>query len=244
MSAPSKATQAKLNKLHYRIAQGTKKEKKKALAKAEKIGYTVESSRRGVAHFKSKGEDGHSVVTIKGTDPSNKKDLLSDLKLAFGLSKTDKQFKHRTKEIKKVYSGIDADKDKYLTGHSLGGSIVTHAMTKSKSIRDNTKQATTYNAGYTPAFHAELSKDLKKEDKKELKKKLVHHHNKGDPISASLTMASVGKTKTTKGKAASPHSLDNFHADKSLKDKPGEDPHQMSKEVGEGIGAAMMEDDE
>ena len=95
-------------------------------------------------------------------------------------------------------------------------------MTKSKSIRDNTKQATTFNAGYTPAFHAELSKDLKKEDKKELNKKLVHQHNKGDPISAALTMGSVGKTKTTKGKAASPHSLDNFHADKPLKDKPEE----------------------
>ena len=222
MSAPSKSTQAKLNKLHYRIAQGDKKDKEKAVAKAEKMGYSVESAKRGVAHFKSKGEDGHSVVTIKGTDPSNKKDLLSDLKLAVGLSKTDKQFKHRTKEIKKVYSSIDNNKDKYLTGHSLGGSVVSHAMAKSKSIRDNTKQATTYNAGYTPAFHAELSKDLKKEDKKELKKKLVHHHNKGDPISASLTMGSVGKTKTTKGKAASPHSLDNFHADKSLKDKPDE----------------------
>ena len=166
MSAPSKATQAKLNKLHYRIAQGTKKDKEKAIKKADKLGYEVASHKRGVAHFKSKGEDGHSVVTIKGTDPSNKKDLLSDLKLAVGLSKTDKQFKHRTKEIKKVYSGIDADKDKYLTGHSLGGSIVTHAMAKSKSIRDNTKKATTFNAGYTPAFHAELSKDLRKKTRK------------------------------------------------------------------------------
>ena len=198
MSAPSKATQAKLNKLHYRIAQGTKKDKEKAIKKADKLGYEVASHKRGVAHFKSKGEDGHSVVTIKGTDPRNKKDLLSDLKLAVGLSKTDKQFKHRTKEIKKVYSGIDADKDKYLTGHSLGGSVVSHAMAKSKSIRDNTKKAATFNAGYTPAFHAELSKDLKKEDKKELNKKLVHHHNKGDPISASLTMGSEAKQKQQK----------------------------------------------
>ena len=46
MAPPTKATQAKLNKLHYRMAQGTKKEKAKAVAKAEKIGYSVETSSR------------------------------------------------------------------------------------------------------------------------------------------------------------------------------------------------------
>ena len=228
MAPPSKATQAKLNKLHYRMAQGTKKEKAKAVAKADKMGYSVESSKRGVAHFKSKGEDGHHVVTIKGTDPSNKKDLLSDLKLAFGFSRTDKQFKHRTKEIKKVYSGIDDDGDKYLTGHSLGGSVVSHAMAKSKSIRDNTTKATTFNAGSTALFNKEISKDLTKDDKKDLKKKLVHHHVKGDVISASLTIGpQVGKVKTQSGKASSAHSLDNFHAEKTLKDKPEEVPPEQ-----------------
>ena len=228
MAPPSKATQAKLNKLHYRMAQGTKKEKAKAVAKAEKIGYSVESAKRGVAHFKSKGEDGHHIVTIKGTDPSNKRDLLSDLKLAVGLSRTDKQFKNRTKEIKKVYAGIDDDKNKFLTGHSLGGSIVSHAMAKSKSIRDNTTKATTFNAGSTMAFNKEISKDLTKEDKKELKKKLLHHHVKGDVISASLTIGpQVGKVKTQSGKASSAHSLDNFHAEKTLKDKPEEVPPEQ-----------------
>lgn len=222
MPAPSKVTQAKLNKIHYKIAQGDKKDKKKAIKKADKLGYSIESAKRGVMHFKSKGDDKHNVITIKGTDPSNKKDLLSDLKLAVGIAKTDKQFKHRTKEIKKIYSKIDDNEDKYLTAHSLGGSIVSHAMAKSKSIRDNTKQATTFNAGYTPLFHAELSKNLNKDDKKELKSKLIHNHTKGDPISAALTMGSVGKTKTTKARVMSPHSLDNFHADKALKDKPGE----------------------
>ena len=228
MAPPSKATQAKLNKLHYRMAQGTKKEKAKAVAKADKMGYSVESSKRGVAHFKSKGEDGHHIVTIKGTDPSNKKDLLSDLKLAVGLSRTDKQFKNRTKQVKKIYAGIDDDKDRMLTGHSLGGSLVSSMMAKSKSIRDNTTKATTFNAGSTMAFNKEISKDLTKEDKKELKKKLLHHHVKGDVISASLTIGpQVGKVKTQSGKASSAHSLDNFHAEKSLKDKPEEVPPEQ-----------------
>jgi hypothetical protein len=228
MAPPSKATQAKLNKLHYRMAQGTKKEKAKAVAKAEKIGYSVESAKRGVAHFKSKGEDGHHIVTIKGTDPSNKKDLLSDLKLAVGLSRTDKQFKNRTKQVKKIYAGIDDDKDRFLTGHSLGGSGVASMMARSKSIRDNTTKATTFNAGSTMAFNKEISKDLTKEDKKDLKKKLLHHHVKGDVISASLTIGpQVGKVKTQSGKASSAHSLDNFHAEKTLKDKPDEVPPEQ-----------------
>jgi hypothetical protein len=228
MAPPTKATQAKLNKLHYRMSQGTKKEKAKAVAKADKMGYAVESHKRGVAHFKSKGEDGHHVVTIKGTDPSNKRDLLSDLKLAVGLSRTDKQFKNRTKQVKKIYAGIDDDKDRFLTGHSLGGSGVASMMARSKSIRDNTTKATTFNAGSTMAFNKEISKDLTKDDKKDLKKKLVHHHVKGDVISASLTIGpQVGKVKTQSGKASSAHSLDNFHAEKTLKDKPEEVPPEQ-----------------
>ena len=228
---PTKQTLARLNKLHYKMSDGTKKDKAKAISKADKLGYEVVSHKRGVAHFKSKDEaDKHHAVTIKGTNPSFGKDLMSDIHLAIGKSSTDKQFKKRTNEIKKIYSGIDEKEDKHLTGHSLGGSIVSHAMAKSKSIRDNTKSAQTFNAGYTPAFHSELSKDLKKEDKKELKTKLIHHHNKGDPISAALTMSAVGKVKTTKGKASSPHSLDNFHADKSLKDKDEPEPEPEPKD--------------
>jgi len=115
-----------------------------------------------------------------------------------------------------------------LTGHSLGGSLVASMMARSKSIRDNTKKATTFNAGSTALFNKEISKDLTKEDKKDLKKKLLHHHVKGDVISASLTMGpQVGKVKTEDGKSASKHSLDNFHQEKSLKDKPDEVPPEQ-----------------
>ena len=225
---PSNATYAKLNKLHYKMSDGSKKDKAKAIKKADKLGYEVASHKRGVAHFKSKDEaDRHNIVTVKGTNPSFSKDLMSDIHLAIGKSSTDKQFKKRTNEIKKIYSGIDEKEDKHLTGHSLGASIATHAMAKSKSIRDNTKSAHAYNTGMTPAFNKELQKDLKKEDKKELKQKLMHHHVKGDPISAALTIGTqVGKVKTTKQTAASPHSLDNHHLDKTLKDKSEPEPEQ------------------
>ena len=218
---PTKAIYAKLNKLHYKIADGTKKDKMNAIKKADKLGYNIESAKRGVAHFKSlDNNDLHHVVTVKGTNPRNTKDLMSDIHLAIGKSSSDKQFKRRTNEIKKIYSGIDNNETKYLTGHSLGGSIVTHAMAKSKSIRDNTAKAVTFNPGYTPAFHAEVSKDLKSADKKELKNKLVHNHQTGDLISGALALKSVGKVAVQKKVSLSAHSLDNFISDKSLKDKP------------------------
>ena len=217
---PTKSQLAKLNSLNYNLADGDKKQQKKATKKIGKMGYEIASTSRGITHLKSsKEDDKHHVVVVKGTNPSNVKDLMSDFKLGIGKSGTDKQFKHRQKKVKKIYEGI-GDEDKHLTGHSLGGSGVSSMMAKSKSIRENTKTATAFNTGMTPAFNAELQKDLKKEDKKELKQKLVHHHVRGDPISAALTIGTqVGKVKTTKAKAASPHSLDNHHADKSLKDK-------------------------
>jgi len=222
---PSKATLAKLNKLHYKLSDGSKKDKEKAIKKADKLGYEVASHKRGVAHFSAlDANDKHHVVTVKGTNPSFGKDIMSDIHLAIGKSSTDKQFKKRTNEIKKIYSGIDEKEAKHLTGHSLGSSIALHAMAKSKSIRDNTKSATLFNTGMTPAFNKELQKDLKKEDKKELKQKVVQHHVKNDPISAALTIGTqVGKVKTTKQTSASPHSLDNHHQDKSLKDEPVEE---------------------
>ena len=83
--------------------------------------------------------------------------------------------------MKEIYRN-NPEGDKYLVGHSLGGSIGLHAMTKSKGIRAATKQADFYNAGYTPNFHNELRSGLSKDDKKELKSKVTHHHILGDVV--------------------------------------------------------------
>ena len=149
---PTKQVLAKLNKLHYKMSDGSDKDREKAIKKADKLGYEVASHKRGVAHFKSKdNNDKYHVVTVKGTNPSFKRDIMSDIHLAIGKSSSDKQFKRRTNEIKKIYSGIDNNEDKYLSGHSLGASIAAHAMAKSKSIRDNTKSAHLFNTGMTPS---------------------------------------------------------------------------------------------
>jgi len=218
MPQPSKATMAKLNSLNYTLADGNKKDKKKAAKKITKLGYEVASTSRGVSHFKStKEDDKHNVVVVKGTNPLNKRDLISDFKLAIGKSGTDSQFKNRQKKVKAIYKSIDADEERHISGHSLGASQVTRMLAKSKSIRDNTTSATNFNTGMTPAFNAEISKGLTSQDKKEIKSKLTHHHQKADPISASLTIGTqLGKVKTQTKASASPHSLTNFHKDKSI----------------------------
>ena len=214
---------AELSQLHYHVDKHGKKKASKKIDKAlEGSDYSLEKLKRGVAVYRHK--DGSSVLNVKGTDVTNRRDILSDIRLGLGLSKHDKQFSSRKKQIKDHLKKEDPN-SVTLTGHSLGASIAISAMAKSKSIRDNTKSAHLYNTGMTMAFNKELQKDLKKDDKKELKSKLMHHHVKNDPISAALTIGTqVGKVKTTKQTAASPHSLDNHHADKTLKDKDEPEP--------------------
>jgi len=201
--APTSRELAKLNKLHYLAASG---KKGKARSKAEKMGYSSQSLKRGVAHWKH--EDGHSVVTVKGTDPTNMMDLTSDVHLAVGRLSGDAQLKHRRHDIKKIYSTTEGDK--YLTGHSLGGSIASKVLADSPSIRRETKEAHLFNTGATKAFSNELSAPLDKEAKKELKDKVVQHRVKSDIISNSGV--ALGKTQLYDKKegVSSAHSLNNF----------------------------------
>ena len=203
---------AKLTQLHYLVDKyDSKKAEKKITKKANKMGYELQSLNRGVAHFTKNGDN---YISVKGTNIFNPTDLISDYRLGLGFSNSDLQFRQRRNEIKKIYKNSTGDN--YLVGHSLGGSIITNAMTKSKSIRDNTTQAVSYNTGYTKLFHNELKKDLSKTDRKEIKEKLKHYSASGDIISNHLRTESIGDTikiKTDKSNnLLQNHSLDNFNS--------------------------------
>jgi len=148
------------------------------------------------------------VISVKGTDPTSKSDILSDLQLALGLHKSNIQFRQRKNEIKNIMRR-DPDKEYFLTGHSLGGSIITNALTSSPSILRNTKKAYTFNSGGTSAFEAMLKP--RKENETMVHEKLEHHKTKADVISA--TPASYGETIFHKQKSRNPltsHSISNF----------------------------------
>jgi hypothetical protein len=195
---PKKIEPVDLARLHYSV----KTEKDPAAYVREQLkgsDYQLENLNRGVAHYK-RISDGSHHVSIKGTDPNMFKDLVSDFKLGVGLGGTDKQFKRRTNQVKEIYRN-NPEGDKYIVGHSLGGSIGTHMIAKSKGIRAATKQADFFNTGYTPAFHNELRRGLSKDDKKELKSKVTHHHILGDVVSSSLLQKAIGKIKPYKIKS-------------------------------------------
>lgn len=148
------------------------------------------------------------VISVKGTDPKNKSDLLSDLQLALGLHKSNIQFRQRKNEIKNIIRR-EPNKEYYLTGHSLGGSIITNALASSPSILRNIKQAYTFNTGSSPAFEAMLKP--RKENETMFHEKIQHHKTKSDLISA--TPASYGETFFHKQKSRNPltsHSILNF----------------------------------
>ena len=135
--------------------------------------YEVKYANRGILQYKNT-KDNSNVYSVKGTNPLNMKDLISDFKLGIA----------------------DNTGANYLIGHSLGGSITTNAVVRSKSLRDNTSKVINFNTGYTPFFHKELSKNLTKTDIKELNKKIVHNHTFADLISESLNLGSIGKVAT------------------------------------------------
>ena len=178
---------SKLTNIHYFMDKNNRKKVKK---EASKLGYETKSLSRGVAHFTDK--DNNHIISIKGTDPFNLKDMVSDANIFLGNVNNDKQFNKRRKEVKKIYKSIPDDEKISLTGHSLGGSIGTHILSKSKSIRDRTHQADFYNTGYTRSFHRELRKDLTPEDRRQLNEKITHHQVHGDVVSEPLKQGSVG----------------------------------------------------
>lgn len=148
------------------------------------------------------------IISVKGTNPTNKSDLLSDLQLALGLHKSNVQFRERKNEIKNIIRR-EPDKEYFLTGHSLGGSVITNALASSPSILRNVKKAYTFNSGSSPVFEAMLKP--RQENETMLNEKLEHHKTKADVISA--TPSRFGETIFRKQKSRNPltsHSISNF----------------------------------
>jgi hypothetical protein len=148
------------------------------------------------------------VISVKGTDPKNRSDILSDVQLALGLHKSNIQFRERKNEIKNIIRN-DPTKEYILTGHSLGGSIITNAMASSPSILRNVTKAYTFNSGSSPAFEAMLKP--RKENESMIHEKIEHHKTKADVISA--TGSRFGETIFHKQKSRNPftsHSITNF----------------------------------
>ena len=103
----------------------------------------------------------------------------------------------------------EPEKEYYLTGHSLGGSIITNALASSPSILRNVKKAYTFNTGTSIPFEASLKP--RKENVTMLNEKLHHYKTKADIVSA--IPSAFGDTYYVKQKSRNPlsaHTISNF----------------------------------
>ena len=147
------------------------------------------------------------VISLKGTDLKNPNDIISDIALATGLQKSNKQFIERKNQIKNIMRA-DNDKEYYLTGHSLGSSILVNALTSSPSILRKTKKAYIFNQGSTPLFESSLNP--RKENITMLEEKIKNYKHTNDPISKYAgKFGEVYMVRTNK-KGLNAHSILNF----------------------------------
>jgi hypothetical protein len=200
-------THAILTQAHYNVDKYDRAKAKKKIEKHIKdTGYKLEELHRGVARFRD--DNGNNIVSIKGTNVANVKDLVSDIKLGLGVSSKDAQFEDRRKQVSKIYKKI-GDEKVQIAGHSLGGSIATSILAKDKDIRTKTDKAHLFNTGYTHAFHKELRESTPKHVRQELRAKITQHHVAGDVISEQMKGGVIGTIQHHE-KEESAHSLTNF----------------------------------
>lgn len=177
---------AKITQAHYRYQVGLNRERqdKEVKRKLGRIGYQLDSKNTDKDVLTAtKGNNVH--ISFTGTDTSSPRDLLSDVALATGIQRINPQFKQRRQKTRQIMREYGDDKEYTMSGHSLGGSILMDTLNRSKSIRDRTTQAHTFNAGYTLPFHNSV-KPTDKKVKKELDRKVAHHRVKGDVVSAHM----------------------------------------------------------
>lgn len=162
------------------------------------------------------------VISFRGTDFTNIRDLLNDVGIIFGKSKYLPRVKTGVQIARKIVEKILKDNNKdtiEVTGHSLGGKV---GLNVSIGMELN---AYLFNIGSSPVDKPEdialkglcaLSTRL---GKCEAMRNIVHFHVVGDPISVSAANAVPWRVErqapTTK---RDPHTIDNFIPEHLLKD--------------------------
>jgi hypothetical protein len=183
---------AKLSEATYTIGD-------KGVSRAERIasankqvadtGFTVVDDKRytnpNLTTYKNE-ETGEIHVAHRGTHIGGRKglkDIRNDIAFGLGLTKVDPRFKRRTKATERVIKDLQPEKFS-LSGHSLGGGTVQHAIANSRKVRQNLTEAHTFNAAANPVLNADLQ--VSKKDAKQLEDKVTHHRIKGDVVSAGF----------------------------------------------------------
>ena len=184
MSLPTMSESAKIANIHYIYQQRPNKERANKMVKRKlgRFGYELdETNTNKDVLTATKGNNVH--INYTGTNVNSPRDIISDAALGVGVQRINPQFKERRQKTRNIMRQYGDDTNFSMSGHSLGGSIALNTLSQSKSIRDRTKVAHVFNAGYTKAFHESI-KPSDNKVKKELDKKVNIHRVKGDIVSA------------------------------------------------------------
>lgn len=180
------------------------------LAKASASSYTSsekpddyekldELSSKEISTFK---KDKNYIIAHRGTSlhdgTTRLKDIKADLNIISGNIDSDKLFKNRKHDTKKIIKKIKQDEPDskiYLTGHSLAG-LTTQNSLNDDYIRENVDRIETFNSASSPFYKPTIRKDSKKYN--EIKDMSVHHVIDGDLISKNAKTSLIGKVKKYK----------------------------------------------
>lgn len=184
----------------------------KKKSKADRIGEVNESIPEGYVVHPSSGRDialftnedkGHAVISHRGTNLGQSKDLTADLLFAGGLENHSTEFKKRTKKTENMLRHIPKDYSLTLQGHSYGGASALNAAVKSHKVRHRVDAIDLYNPLTAGDHDSQKIHTRKNESDKEAADLLnditTTHRTKNDLVSNKKT--AYGKIKHHKQKS-------------------------------------------
>ena len=158
-------------------------------------------------------ETGELYISYRGTDPSNKSDLIADVAIATDLTSVHPRFHEAEKKLNRVQKYYGKRREEPLrihaVGHSLGG-----ALTRYVAERNDLESATVFNEGSNPYVDARNELKLVRPRSNT---KITHYTTRSDPISMG---SYVPRRNTTveyvdRKVGLDPHTIENF-----LRDEP------------------------
>ena len=154
-------------------------------------------------------ETGKAVMSFRGTNPKNIKDLTTDAMIALGMSHWTDRFRNARKATQAAVAKYGKE-NVVVTGHSLGGSQALYVNAKERV------EAHAFNPGVSPlekspfkaAFGFVMSKLFKS---RQTKPNATIYTTGTDPISAAAPYVHEGsRIRRVKATHANTHSIKNF----------------------------------
>ena len=185
-------------------------------------------------------ETGEIYIAYRGTDPTNKSDLLADVAIATDTTAYHPRFHEAEKKLKRVQKYYGKRREEPLrihaVGHSLGG-----ALTRYVAERNELESATVFNEGSNPYYDAKNELNLASRDpmkylveptsqprepsvleragfvKPKSNTKITHYTTRSDPISLGSYVPRANTTVeyVPRREGLDPHTMENF-----LRDSP------------------------